>query len=144
MFVSTDSVPTQAQLERLQSLPMDAPIAALNFFKYNERADYQPDDPEFGTDAADVSGEEAFGRYLVEAGQKLAAVGGRVVLRSAVEQVMIGSDDLDFDLTAVMWFPSRAAFLQMMSDPSFQSSSRHRFAGLAKHNMLHLSGEAFE
>ena len=139
----TNDAPTQAQLAQLQSLPMDAPLAALNLFKLNDRAQYQPEDPEFGTPLADVSGEEAFGRYLVEAGKKLADVGGKVVFSTTVDQVMIGSDDLDFDLAAVMYFPTRSAFLAMSADPAFQSSSRHRHAGLAKHNMLHLTGDPF-
>jgi uncharacterized protein (DUF1330 family) len=135
--------PTEAQLAQLQSLPMAAPLAALNLFKLNERAQYQPEDPEFDTPLANVSGEEAFGRYLVEAGEKLADLGGRVVFSTTVDQVMMGSDDLDFDLAAVMYFPTRSAFLAMSADPAFQSSSRHRRAGLAKHNMLHLDGDPF-
>jgi len=122
---------------------MEAPVAALNLFQYNDRAQYQPGDPEFGTPEADVSGPEAFARYLAEAGKKLAEVGGKVIFSTPVDQVLMGSDELEFDLAAVMYFPTRGAFLAMMSDPDFQVSSRHRAAGLAKHNMLHLAGGAF-
>ncbi len=141
--MSTSNAPTEAQLARLQSLPMDAPLAALNLFKLNERAQYQQGDPEFGTPLADVSGEEAFGRYLAEAGAKLKDFGGRVVFSTTVDQVMMGPDTLDFDIAAVMYFPTRSAFLAMLADPAFQSSSRHRRAGLAKHHMLHLAGDPF-
>lgn len=141
--MATNSTPTPAQIEQLQSLPMDAPIAALNLFKLNDRADYQPEDPEFGTPDADVSGQEAFNRYLAEAGPKLQSLGGRTVFASSVEQVMIGPDALEFDLAAVMYFPTRSTFVAMLSDPDFQSSSRHRNAGLARHNMVHLAGDPF-
>ncbi len=138
-----DSTPTEAQLVTLQSLPMEAPIAALNLFKLNERANYRPGDPEFGTPEGEVSGQEAFERYRAEAGAKLTSLGGRTVFAASVDQVMIGPDALDFDLAAVMYFPTRSAFLEMLADPAFQASSRHRDAALARHSMLHIAGDAF-
>ncbi len=141
--MSTDNTPTQAQIAKLQSLPMAAPIAALNLFKLNERAKYRPEDPEFGTPDADVSGQEAFERYRTEAGAKLTSLGGRTVFAASVDQIMIGPDALDFDLAAVMYFPTRSAFVAMLSDPDFQSSSRHRYAALARHSMLHIAGDPF-
>jgi uncharacterized protein (DUF1330 family) len=139
--MSTANTPTEAQITTLQSLPMDAPIAALNLFKFNERAQYRPEDREFGTPDADVSGQEAFARYSAEAGAKLRSLGGRTVFASSVDQVMIGPDALDFDLAAVMYFPTRSAFVAMLSDPEFQSSARHRYAALERHSMLHIAGD---
>jgi len=141
--MSNHSGPTESQIATLQSLPGDAPIAALNLFKLHERAQYRPEDPEFGTPEADVSGQEAFSRYSAEAGAKLRSLGGNTVFTASVDQVMIGPEALDFDLAAVMYFPTRSAFMAMLSDPDFQSASRHRYAALAKHNMLHISGDPF-
>ena len=139
--MSTANTSTEAQIATLQSLPMDAPIAALNLFKFNERAQYRPEDREFGTPDADISGKEAFARYSAEAGAKLRSLGGRTVFASSVDQVMIGPDALDFDLAAVMYFPTRSAFVAMLFDPEFQSSARHRYAALARHSMLHIAGD---
>lgn len=139
--MSTANTSTEAQIATLQSLPMDAPIAALNLFKFNERAQYRPEDREFGTPDADISGQEAFARYSAEAGAKLRSLGGRTVFASSVDQVMIGPDALDFDLAAVMYFPTRSAFVAMLFDPEFQSSARHRYAALARHSMLHIAGD---
>jgi len=141
--MSNESIPTDVQIATLQSLPLDAPIAALNLFKLHERAQYRPQDPEFGTPAADVSGQEAFSRYSAEAGAKLRSLGGRTVFAASVDQVMIGPDALNFDLAAVMYFPTRSAFVEMLADPDFQSSSRHRYAALARHSMLHIAGDPF-
>lgn len=141
--MSGESAPTEAQIATLQSLPLDAPIAALNLFKFNKRAHYQLGDPEYGTPDADVSGQEAFARYSAEAGAKLRSLGGRTVFASSIDQVMIGPDALDFDLAAVMYFPTRSAFLAMLADPAFQSSSRHRYAALERHSMLHIAGDPF-
>jgi len=138
------SEPNQAQIEKLASLPVDAPVAALNLFRFNERAQYQPGDPEYGTVEGDTSGQEAFARYSATAGTSLSSLGGRVVFSTAVDQVMIGPTDPDWDVAAIMYFPTRSAFMNMLSDPDFKQASRHRKAALADHCMLHLSGEPFK
>ena len=136
-------IPTEEQIAKLQSLPADEPVGALNLFHFNEQAQYQPEDPEYGTPEADITGMEAFARYGEIAGKSLAELGGRVVFSTPVDQVMIGSSDIPWDMAAVMYFPTRQAFMEMLSDPSFQSASRHRKAALANHTMLHLAGAPF-
>ena len=135
--------PTEAQLAKLMSLPGDQPVAVLNLFQFNSVADYQPGDPEFGTDAARVSGQEAYRRYGEIAGKGIINLGGRMAMSAPVDQVLIGPDTADWDLAAIMFFPSRSAFMQMLSDPDFQSASRHRKAALANHCMIHLNGDTF-
>lgn len=138
------SMPSPSQLEKLMSLPKDAPVAALNLFQFNTRAQYQPEDPEYGTAEAEVSGEEAYARYSASAGPSIVALGGRVVFSTPVDQVMIGPDDPAWDLAAIMYFPTRSAFMAMLSNPEFQQASRHRKAALANHCMLHLAGDPFQ
>lgn len=137
------STPNESQIAQLMQEDPEAPVAALNLFWFNERAQYQEGDPEFGTDAAAVSGLEAFARYSTEAGQAIAGLGGHVAFSAAVAQVMIGPEDLRCDTAAVMVFPSRRAFQQMLTSPDFQGASRHRHAALANHVMLHLDGSPF-
>ena len=137
------STPTQSQLAKLMSLPADAPVAALNLFQFNAQAQYQPGDPEYGTPEADVSGEEAYARYSAAAGPFVVGCGGRVVFSAPVDQVMIGPEEPAWDLAAIMYFPTRRAFVEMLSDSEFQHSSRHRKAALANHCMLHLAGAPF-
>lgn len=136
-------IPTEEQLATLQSLPGDEPVAALNLFRFNERAQYQPEDPEYGTPEADITGRQAFLRYGEIAGKSLAELGGRVVFSAPVDQVMIGPSEPPWEMAAVMYFPTRNAFMEMLSDPEFQAASRHRKAALANHTMLHLAGEPF-
>jgi len=132
--------PDGSQLATLRALDAEAPIAALNLFEFNERAHYQPDDREYGTDAANVSGRKAFDRYLSAAGAVLRSLGGRVVLSTGVDQVMIGPSRPQWHVAAIMFFPSRRAFVEMTMDPEFRAASRHRKAALASHTMLHLNG----
>ncbi len=132
--------PDNSQLETLGKLDPEAPVAALNLFEFNDRAQYAPADEEYGTDAANVSGREAFERYAVTAGQVLVGLGGRVAFSTMVDQVMIGPSEPAWHVAAIMVFPSRRAFVEMTMDPVFQAASRHRKAALANHCMLHLNG----
>ncbi|NCF77300.1 MAG: DUF1330 domain-containing protein [Proteobacteria bacterium] len=135
--------PSEAQIAELMRGDHDAPVAALNLFWFNEQAQYQPEDPEYGTDAANVSGREAYAAYAAEAGQAITALGGHVAFSATLDQVMIGPDNLNFDTAAVMVFPTRRAFIEMLASPDFQAASRHRKAALSNHIMLHLDGTPF-
>jgi len=136
--------PREDQRATLMSLPHDTPLAVLNLFEFNEVANYQANDPEYGTSAAEISGREAFQRYGEIAGQFIQTLGGRTVFSVPAEQVLIGPKTANWHVAAIMFFPSRKAFLQMLSDSDFQSASRHRKAALKNHSMIHLNGEEFE
>lgn len=137
------STPSEAQVAKLLSLPPDSPVAALNLFQFNERAQYQPEDPEYGTDAADISGQEAYAKYGATAGKAIMDLGGKVVFSTPVDQVMIGGEGIEWDIAAIMYFPTRQAFMDMLSNPEFEANSRHRKAALANHCMIHLAGDPF-
>lgn len=137
------SAPSESQLAKLMSLPADAPVAALNLFQFNAQAQYQPGDQEYGTDEANVTGEEAYKRYGAIAGQFVTECGGRVIFSTPVAQTMIGREDEHWDLAAIMYFPTRKAFMEMLTNPDFQGASRHRKAAMANHCMIHLNGEPF-
>jgi uncharacterized protein (DUF1330 family) len=136
--------PSENQLANLISLPIETPLAVLNLFEFNTMANYQPGDPEYATSAAEISGQEAFNLYGEVAGKTIEDLGGRVVLQAPTEQIMIGNEAANWHAAAIMYFPSRGAFLQMMSDANFQRASRHRKAALKNHYMIHLNGEAFK
>ena len=135
--------PTDVQMAKLMSLPADQAVSVLNLFEFNKTAEYQPGDPEYGTDAANVSGEEAFQRYSETAGKSIDDVGGRVAMSAPVDQVLIGGSDMAWDVAAIMFFPTRGDFMKMMANPDFQQASRHRKAALANHQMIHLRGDVF-
>ena len=52
---------------------------ALNLFQLNSQAQYQPEDPEFGTPEANVTGEQAYSRYGAIAGKYIVGLSGRVI-----------------------------------------------------------------
>jgi len=138
------TAPTDSQISTLMSLPPDVPIGVLNLFQFHTKARYKEEDPEFGTPEADISGEQAYGKYAHIAGKFIEQLGGRVVFSSPVDQVMIGQEDIKWDLTAIMYFPTRQVFIKMLTDPKFQKVSRHRKAALANHFMMHIDGYSFK
>jgi uncharacterized protein (DUF1330 family) len=136
--------PSENQLAKLISLSIETPLAVLNLFEFNTMANYQSGDPEYATSASEISGQEAFNLYGDVAGKTIEDLGGRVVMSAPAEQVLIGHEAANWHAAAIMYFPSRGAFLQMMSDANFQKASRHRRAALSNHCMIHLNGDSFK
>lgn len=136
--------PSENQLAKLISLSIETPLAVLNLFEFNTMANYQSGDPEYATSASEISGQEAFNLYGDVARKTIEDLGGRVVMQAPTEQILIGNEAANWHAAAIMYFPSRGAFLQMMSDANFQTASRHRRAALKNHCMIHLNGESFK
>ena len=135
---------TKAQFEKLMSLPTDEPVIVLNLFEFNAQANYQPEDPEYGTEKADVSGREALQTYF-DAGKKISAnLGVKRIFGSAVDQIMVGPENINWDMSVSLLFPTRQAFIDMMSHPDFKKASRHRKAALANQYNIHINGDGFE
>jgi uncharacterized protein (DUF1330 family) len=105
------------------------PVFMLNLLRFKEHAD--------GVDAADgISGAEAYGRYAANTGKHLARVGGRIVWAGGCHEALIGPGGREWDVAAVVRYPSRTAFLQMVSDPDYLAGTVHRTAGLAESRLI--------
>ncbi len=142
--MTTTTTSTKAQISRLKSLPSDKPIIVLNLFAFNDKAQYKPEDPEYGTPKANVTGREALQSYF-EAGSKITRkLGVKTIISAEVDQVMVGRENVQWDMTVTLFFPSRQAFINMISNPEFQKASRHRKAALSNHYNIHINGENFE
>lgn len=121
--------PTEDQLVALTTAAAATeaatPIIMVNLNRYRERAAY--DDP--GPDD-DITGREAYRRYGEVALRAMAEVGGRVVWGAPTEQVFVGCEHDTYDEVLTVWYPSRAAFLTMISLPWYQDALVHRRAAL--------------
>ena len=130
--------PTQDQLNRFMKADQDAPLVMINLLKFKEKAEYPA-----GTPDSDISGAEAYGRYGAVAQKKIEEVGGRIVWSAPQHMVMIGDDaDDEYDAAALVFYPSRAAFLRMIAMPDYQEAAKHREAGLAFQKLLQCDGSA--
>jgi hypothetical protein len=67
-------------------------------------------------------------------------VGGQVAYVGPVQQTFIGPADVKWDVMALVYYPSREAFLRMIAMPDYQAATKHRRAGLAATRLLQCDG----
>jgi uncharacterized protein (DUF1330 family) len=122
--------PSSAQGEAFASSASNGDaVHMLNLLRFKETAD--------GVDAAaGISGMEAYSRYAEATAPHLERVGGEVVWAGTCDPALIGPQDPEWDVAAVVRYPSRAAFLQMISDPDYLEIAKHRSAGLADSRLI--------
>jgi uncharacterized protein (DUF1330 family) len=115
--------PTAAQLQRLAAATPTGPVVMLNLLRFKDRAD--------GIYAsAGVSGRDAYERYGELVAPHLAGVGGRLIFLAECAEGVIGPEEEDWDVLVLAEYPSRQAFLTMISDPEFLAAHAHRTAAL--------------
>jgi uncharacterized protein (DUF1330 family) len=120
--------PTPEQFERLASGDHD-PVIMINLLRFKERAD--------GIDAADgISGAEAYARYGAAATKFLDRAGGRILLALQSAESVIGPDEGEWDMVLAVEYPSRGAFIAMISDPEYLAIHAHRAAALADSRLI--------
>ena len=135
---------TKAQIAKLKSLPLDVPIVVLNLFEFNDQAKYQPEDPEYGTAKANVTGREAMQSYF-EAVRKINTyLQVQTIVGAEVDQVLVGPENIQWDMTLILKIPNRQTFVDLMFNPEFHKASRHRKAALANHYNIHIKGGGFK
>ena len=121
--------------ERLQAFlgsgEDDTPVVMINLLRYRERAAY-PD----GFDAEPCSGREAYQRYAAVATGRIASVGGRLVWLGSAQHTLIGPEAERWDDTVLVEYPSRKAFLAMVSQPAYQAAAPHRTAALENSRLI--------
>jgi uncharacterized protein (DUF1330 family) len=96
----------------------------VNLLKFKEKAEYED-----GRDT-NLSGKEAYMIYGIEVQEHLKKVGGEIVFGGEISRLMLGEVEDLWDNVAVARYPSRTAMLEMMMDPDYQESEKHRSAGL--------------
>lgn len=56
--------------------------------------------------------------------------GGRLVWSGRPEQTLIGDETQDWDMVALVEYPSRKAFIEMVTSPKYMEAHEHREGGL--------------
>lgn len=85
---------------------------------------------------AEGSGAESYGRYAAAAGEHLARVGGSMLWAGACDDALIGPQAREWDVAAIVRYPSRAAFLEMVSDPGYLEITKDRSNGLSDSRLI--------
>ena len=120
--------PTAAQIAELRAATPGGPITMVNLLKFRETAQYESSDQNANEP---ISGQTAYGLYAEVAKQKIEENGGRVVFLAPTEQLVVGDTEADdWDLIAIIEYPSRAAYLKGFDSDEYQLAIKHRVAGL--------------
>jgi uncharacterized protein (DUF1330 family) len=93
----------------------DGTVVMLNLLKY-----------------AASGGAKEYGAYGDSASKMVKALGGRIIYVGRCDQVLIGDASNEWDAIAVVEYPNRQAFIDMVSKPDYQKASEHRDAGLER------------
>ncbi len=124
--------PTQHELEKLVAAASDeAPIVMINLLRYRDRAAYPS-----GSDAEPCSGAEAYQRYGALVLPMLGDVGAKILWRGSVQQLVIGPESEKWDEALLVQYPSRRAFLAMVSRADYQRAVVHRSAALSDSRLI--------
>jgi uncharacterized protein (DUF1330 family) len=124
--------PSHQQLQILVAAAADdAPIVMINLLRYRERAVYPPDAP-----AEPCTGREAYQRYGAGVTPLLAEAGGKVLWFGSAKQTVIGPEGEQWDDAILVQYPSRQAFLGMVTSPAYLEIGVHRAAALADSRLI--------
>jgi uncharacterized protein (DUF1330 family) len=113
--------PNAEQFKALADAPDGGKVVMLNLLKFKERAE-----DEQGT------GAQAYGRYGDAAVEMIEAKGGKVLWAGRGDQILIGDPAEDWDSVLLVEYPSRQAFIEMVTAPDYQAAHSHREHGLER------------
>lgn len=101
-------VPDADQFTRFAAAAGEGPIAMLNLIKFRDRAEYA-----------------SYGAAVLAMVEKQQ---GRLLWHGEPQQTLIG--DADWDYVALVEYPSRQAFLDMVTAPEYEEIHQHRESGI--------------
>jgi uncharacterized protein (DUF1330 family) len=95
-------------------------------------------DPKPDADATKTTtGAGAYRDYSDQVVQMVESRGGKVIWTGRPENVLIGDSEADdWDLVALVSYPSRAAFIDMVTSPKYEEAHTHRERGLDRTVLL--------
>jgi hypothetical protein len=102
----------------------DAPFYLVNFIHHRAHAEYRDGRP------TDLTGAEADALYNLAVLPMLADIGAQPFYVGGVERTLLPGDGQAWDQIAVVLYPSRAKFVEMISRPDFRTAVAHKVAGV--------------
>ena len=130
---------TREGFARFRADDRPGPIHMLNLVRLRDRAAYE--------DETEASGAEAYATYGRLSAPVLARVGGHIVWRGAMEQMLIGPQDEVWDLCFIAQYPRPEAFADMLKDADYRVALPHRQAAVHDSRLIRMAplpvGDAF-
>ena len=114
--------PTPEQIQELMKGPEDSPVVMVNLLKFKERADGQN---------SEMSGAESYMKYGEKMKKFVESKGGRFIWSGRVDSMVVGESDVAFQVVALVEYPNRKAFLEIVTSAHVAEIGKDRARGLA-------------
>jgi uncharacterized protein (DUF1330 family) len=99
----------------------DGEVVMLNLLRFKARAEGE-----------EGSGRDAYLRYGDDVKTMIEARGGTLLWQGSADHVFIGDVAAnEWDAVALVSYPNRKSFIEMVSTPEYEQAHEHREAGLA-------------
>lgn len=114
--------PEPEQFQKLMEGPADTPVVMVNLLSFKAEADG-------GNEG--MSGQESYMLYGGKMREFVESKGGRFLWTGRVDSMVLGESDFDFQVVALVEYPSRQAFVDIASSEHVAEISKDRSKGLA-------------
>jgi uncharacterized protein (DUF1330 family) len=112
--------PNKEQFADYLSSDNGGEVVMLNLLKFKARADGE-----------EGSGRDAYNRYGDAVMKMVESRGGTLLWQGRADHVFIGDVGANnWDAVALVSYPSRESFIEMVSTPEYEDAHEHRAAGL--------------
>lgn len=116
--------PSSEQIQALLASTEDGPVVMVNLLKFKPVADAAP-----GREPG-LSGEAVYRQYVDAMVPFVESKGGRVIWSGRMISQVIGTGGEQFQMIALMQYPSRQVFVEIAMDPYVAQIGELRAAGL--------------
>lgn len=114
----------------------DKPIVMVNLLKYRGEADYSHLDASHRDYGKKLTGEEAYSEYGKVVIKLVWSVGGQILWSGRPRLSLISPDEESWDSIALVQYPSRKAFIEMVASDEYQTAVHHRTAALEDSRLI--------
>jgi uncharacterized protein (DUF1330 family) len=130
--------PTREQFTEFAHGTREGEVVMINLLHFARPDDAaRPPDGGADTDTESSSGAGAYREYSDQVVKMVESRGGKVIWTGRPENVLIGDSVADdWDLVALVSYPSRAAFIDMVTSPKYEEAHTHRERGLDRTVLL--------
>ena len=125
MNVHNTVLRTSADLQAFLDQDIEGSVAMVRLLKFKAGAEY-PDGRE-----TELTGAEAYRLHRRAMVERVTSGGGRLVFSGTARHLVLGEVDEMWDEVMVVEFPSKEAFVEIISSLEIAESGIHRRAGLA-------------
>ena len=130
--------PTKEQFTELAEGRPDGEVVMINLLHFDRSGtENEANDDGSGGSPGENVGQDAYRDYSDQVITMVEARGGKLLWVGRPEQVLIGDSEADaWDMVALVSYPNRAAFIDMVTSPSYGKAHVDRERGLDRTVLL--------